>query len=32
VVRRYAEGFSWDETTRGQQQLFAFLLEHRADA
>lgn len=32
VVRAYAEGFSWDDTTRGQQLLFASLLEHRADA
>ena len=26
ATRRYAEGFSWDETTRGQERLFASLL------
>jgi glycosyltransferase involved in cell wall biosynthesis len=32
VVRRYAEGFSWDDTTRGQQAVFATLMERRFDA
>lgn len=32
VVRAYAERFSWDDTTRGQQMLFASLTERTADA
>ena len=28
-VRRYAEGFSWDETTAGQVRLFREVLKHR---
>ena len=28
-TRAYAERFSWDETTRGQVELFLDILEHR---
>jgi hypothetical protein len=32
AVRSYAEGFSWDDTTRGRQAVFATLMERRFDA
>jgi teichuronic acid biosynthesis glycosyltransferase TuaC len=31
ATRRYAEGFSWDETTEGQIQLFSEILARKAD-
>ena len=31
-VRRYAERFSWDDTTRGQQAVFTALMEQHANA
>jgi glycosyltransferase involved in cell wall biosynthesis len=31
ATRRYAEGFSWDATTRGQLELFSRLLRNRAE-
>lgn len=32
ATRRYAEGFSWDDTTTGQIELFTAMLEARAGA
>jgi teichuronic acid biosynthesis glycosyltransferase TuaC len=32
ATRRYAEGFSWDDTTRGQIELFQDILQHRQAA
>lgn len=31
ATRAYSEGFGWDETTRGQLELFADILGHRAN-
>lgn len=31
ATRRYAEQFSWDDTTRGQRQLFSSILENHGD-